>query len=201
MSRGDGFANADLDTGFFRDLKVKRLAREHADVFQTAALGYVGIVLHCWGCGDRQGAPDAWPEAVPWSEDAIAALRAVGLLDRGSRIPRKVWDEWFGVAYERRERRRSAGSAGGQHKASNAKAELEQSPSDALPVPSVPSVPSDSPQPPTGGLRKNGRNPRANGDSPRQREEQVKNGLLAAFKEIGGVKSMPGTPSSREEAQ
>ena len=55
------------------------------------------------------------------------------------------------------------------------------------------------PKPPRGGSRKESRNPRSNGDSPRQREEQVKNGLLAAFKEIGGLKSMPGTPSSKEE--
>jgi hypothetical protein len=191
MSRGDGFSTADIDVGFFRDLKVKKLAREHSEVFLSACSAYFGIVLHCWGCGQRQTAEDAWPELLPWSEEAVAALKAVGMLDRGSRLPVKVWDAWFGVATARRQLRRSAGSLGGQHKASNARAELQQSPSDALPVPSVPSVPSDSPQPPTGGPRRNGTNNRANGDSPRQREEQVKAGIMAAAAALNVGKSMP----------
>jgi hypothetical protein len=41
-----------------------------------------------------------------------------------------------------------------------------------------------TPKPPRRGLR-------SNGDSPRQREAAVKAGLLAAFNEIGGLKSMP----------
>lgn len=200
MSRGDGFANADVDVNFFRDLKVKRLAREHADVFLQATAGYLGMLLHCWGCGERQMAADAWPELIPYSDEAVAALQAVGLVDRTTRVSRKAWDQWFGVAFARREVRRSAGSVGGQRKASNARAGLQQSPSDALPVPSVPSVPTDSPQPPNGGLRKKGRNPRSNGDSPRQREEAVKRGLLAAVKEMGGMKSMPSGLKDRADA-
>jgi hypothetical protein len=45
--------------------------------------------------------------------------------------------------------------------------------------------------------RRDGTSPRANGDAPRQREEAVKAGLLAAFNAIGGAKSMP--PGLRDE--
>ena len=181
MSRGAGFAAADVDVNFFRDLRIKRLAREFPLLFPVASLAYVGIVLHCWDCGERQTAADAWPELVPWSEEAVSALRTVGLLDRTTRVRKQAWDDWFGVAFARREERRVAGAFGGHQKASNrlaklqqspstATAELQQSPSSALPGPSVPSVPPDSPKPPKGASVKPRKGPRSNGTSPRQLE-------------------------------
>lgn len=224
MSRGDGFANADLDVGFFRDQKVKRLAREHADVFSVAVNGYFGIVLHCWACGERVSALDAWPDIVPWSDAAVEALRHVELLDRTSKLPVGAWNNWFGPAFARREVKRGLGAIGGKKKAQNRLAKLENPASAAtgsglaqldnrasvaLAVvaqnPTRPSVrPSDklTPKPPQVGARPkarrgSGENPRATGDAPRQREEAVKRGMLAALNEMGGVKSMP--PGLRDE--
>lgn len=190
MSRGDGFATADLDVNFFRDLKVKRLAREFPDLFLVASLGYLGMVAHCWGCGERQTALDAWPDLVPWSEEAVAALEAVSLLDRTSRVAKKTWDQWFGVAFARRELRRSAGSVGGKQRASNATAKLEHSPSNVQPVPSVPFLPSDSPKSPQVGTsvkprRKNGDTPRAKGRSPRQLRDGSPEVDAKALAELG----------------
>jgi hypothetical protein len=142
MSRDAGFANADLDTGIARDPKFRRLARLHPDLIAVAFAGYIGLLAESWGSGERRVATDGWPEIISYNDEAVAALIEVGLLDRASRLPAKAWKSWYGVACSRRELRRSAGSLGGQRRSSNARAKLEQSPSDALPVPSVPSVPS-----------------------------------------------------------
>jgi hypothetical protein len=205
MSRGDGFPNADMDTEYFRDPNVRRLIREYpVAIWSQGIIGHWGLILACWACGKRLPAADGWPDVVPLADEVISALQVVNLLDKSTRLPAATWRRWYGAAAERREKRRFAGSIGGKHKASNARASLQQTPSDALPVPSVPAVPIDSPKPPQVGAvgkkrRANGTSPRANGDAPRQREEAVKAGLLAAFKEIGGVKSMP--PGLKDEGE
>ena len=78
----------------------------------------------------------------------LAALREAGLLDDENRIPQRSWDSWFGPANERREQRREAGRLGGtlsrpKQRLSDAEAALEQRLSDAEPVRTVPSVPTD----------------------------------------------------------
>lgn len=195
MTRGAGFTSADVDVGITRDSKFRRLARLHPDLIAVAFTGYMGILTDSWGTGERRTAADAWPQIVPWSDAAVNALIECELLDKFHRVPIATWRGWFGAAAARREKRRFSGSIGGKQKASNARALLQQSPSDALPVPPSSAL-SDSPKPPQVGAaekkrRHNGTSPRANGDAPRQREEAVKAGLLAAFKAIGGAKEMP----------
>lgn len=195
MSRGDGFTIADIDTRYFYDRKMKALGRTYPDLFAPAAVAHMGILLASWACGERVPAIDGWPEFLPWSQPVLDALKDVGLLDRSGRLPAKTWIEWFGPAFERREKRRSAGAVGGQHKASNARAGLEQPPSDALPVPTVPTVPSvptDSPKPPRAGAsRKNGTNLRARGRAPKQIQAANERALIDRYAAMGGMKSMP----------
>jgi hypothetical protein len=191
MTRGAGFGNADLDVNITRDPKFRRLARLHPDLVAAAFAGYVGILTDSWGSGERKAAIDAWPEIIPWSDDVIAALQEVELLDAQQKVSEKAWNEWFGAACARREKRRQAGSEGGKQKASNALARLQQQASNAsnvlehegedegssnavalLPqgasktLPVRPSVrPSDSPIPPQAGARS--RSKRAAGTNPR----------------------------------
>jgi hypothetical protein len=211
MTRGAGFTSADVDVGITRDSKFRRLARLHPDLIAVAFTGYMGILTDSWGTGERRTAADAWPQIIPWSDAAVDALFECELLDKFHRVPITTWRGWFGAAAARREKRRFSGSIGGKQKASNARALLQQSPSDALPVPPS-SDPTINPKSRRAGLREDhdnprskgassrqrgdnprakGTNPRANGDAPRQREDAVKAGLLAAFKAIGGAKEMP----------
>jgi hypothetical protein len=161
MSRDDGFRNANIDTGYFRDAKVKRLYREFPlAVALHATAGHQGIILESWDCGERLTATEGWPALLPWSEEAAAALRTVGLLDKASRLPADVWKKRFGEASSRRDEARRKGSLGGQRKAANrrrqepspataqlepsaspATAQLQPSSSPALLVPVGPSVP------------------------------------------------------------
>lgn len=143
MSREDGFSIADVDTSMLDDPKFRTLWRR---LRGRAAMGqavtvYLAAILESWRSGERSTADDAAPTWLGDVSGTVAALSAVGLLDEGGKVPEHAWLSWFVPAFDRREARRAAGSIGGQHKASNARALLQQSPSDALPVPSLPSVP------------------------------------------------------------
>jgi hypothetical protein len=164
MSRDDGFAIADVDTGFFSDPKAVALARRLPDPVQTAAHRalYQARVLGSWGAGARI----TFDEAVPawWFEpiDEIRSnLAAVGLIDADGRIPKRAWTSWYLPAYTRREVRRESGRLGGTASGTNRRKtsgepSVEQRTTDARPtlnpsVPSVPSVPAG--QQPTEALR------------------------------------------------
>ena len=146
--------------------------------------------------------PASAPIPMRTRKRALAALVDCGLVELVGFGQFRI----VGLAAERA--RRSApghkGADGRWHR--NADALPPDSESNApLNMPAMPDTPRraeprraepDSPKPPqVGAVQKKGRqsgtNPRANGDAPRQREEQVKAGLLAAFKAIGGAKSMP----------
>ena len=107
MSRGAGFDRCDLDTAIMSDPKFKKLARTHPDLIAVAIAGYVGIVAECWRAAERLAAEDAWPAIVPWSPDAVAAMKDADLLDADGRIVEHAWESWFGDA----NRRRQAGRA------------------------------------------------------------------------------------------
>lgn len=136
MSRDDGFAIADIDTGLLADPKIVALARRLRDPVQTAAhvALYVGLILESWGAGERltfDAALPAW-----WLEDAGAIranLAGVGLIDESGRLPDHAWTGWYEPARNRREARRAAGSKGGQTKprSSNAPTSLKPRSSDA----------------------------------------------------------------------
>jgi hypothetical protein len=155
MSRDDGFAIADVDTGYFSDPKVVALARRLRNPVQTAAhlALYQALVLGSWGAGARI----TFDEALPawWLEppDEIRSnLAAVGLIDADGRIPKRAWTSWYLPAHTRREARRESGRLGGTTSGTNRRKtsgepSVEQRPTDAQPtlnpsVPSAPSVPS-----------------------------------------------------------
>jgi hypothetical protein len=167
MSRDDGFAIADVDTGFFADPKVVALARRLRDPVQTAAhlALYLALVLGSWGAGARI----TFDEAVPaWLLGPVDELRsnlaAVGLIDADGRIPKRAWTSWYLPAHTRREARRESGRLGGtvsgtHRRKTSGEPSVEQRPTDARPtlnpsarsVPSVPSMPVG--QQPTEALR------------------------------------------------
>lgn len=149
MARDEGFAVADTDTGKLNDPKFRklwRLLRDEAGMNAAVTL-YEATQLASWARGVRVTTEDAAPF---WSSDVTTpsgALQRAGLLDRSHRIPRKTWDSWFGKAYARRQKRRDAGELGGRppkHDQTEPKPNGSQSESPANPVPTVPSVPTES---------------------------------------------------------
>ena len=102
MSRELQFDRADIDTGLFNDVKVRRLHRRLKDphAINAAIVTYVAVVLASWDAHERVTAEDAAP---PWMLDpVIDPLVEVGLLDREGRIPAHAWLAWFGPAVDRR---------------------------------------------------------------------------------------------------
>jgi hypothetical protein len=144
MSRDDGFAIADISTSTLEDVKFRALWRtlNEPGTMSQAVVIYLATLLESWKSGERVCAEVAAPMWVANADTIASILSSVGLLDAQGMVPEHVWDNWFGPAYSRREEKRKAGSIGGQRKASNALAQLEDGSSYALPVPSVPSYPS-----------------------------------------------------------
>lgn len=147
MSRDEGFTIADISVGILRDRKVRRLRNANPDDADALTLLYVAIVLSSWEEGDRLPADEADTPVTP-TPDRVAALRSAELLDGSNRVPEATWEVWFKPAWERRERRRSSGSAGGlrswdKRRSSNASSDAE---ANAEPVrPSVRPLPTDRP--------------------------------------------------------
>lgn len=105
MSRGDGFAIADVDSGLLDDEKVRKLWRQLGDVGKmTHALTlHEATLLASWRNGCRQTVDQAAPVWLPIDAELVAALVTVRLLDRTGRIPARSWSGWFEVAKGRRE--------------------------------------------------------------------------------------------------
>jgi hypothetical protein len=105
MSRDGGFPIADVATGHFNDPKVRRLWRVlgDSDAMARALTVHLAVVLASWGEGRRMTVDESAPFWLSVSEESIAALRKVGLLDRQGRLPRRSWDSWYGPAVERRD--------------------------------------------------------------------------------------------------
>jgi hypothetical protein len=186
------------------------MARIHPEVFATAMAGFIGILLGSWELGERLCAMDGWPDILPYSADAVAALQDVGLLDSESQPNATGWGNYFGEASRRREEARNRwrrskanqpprgngddprGSAGTPRGNGDDPRGFEP--------PFLPSVPTYI-SPPTPSQaegatdkvnpRAKGDSPRQRGDSPRHRAQAVRDGLLAAFEAMGGMKSMP----------
>lgn len=139
MSRDAGFPTADVDTSLLDDPKFRTLWRRQGSKAARcqAVTVYLATVLESWRAGERETAESAAPMWLGDVTASTAALSDVGLLDEAGRIPEHAWQSWFVPAFDRREARRAAGALGGQHKASNARATLQQTSSDALPVPSL----------------------------------------------------------------
>lgn len=117
MSRDDGFAIADTDTGLMADPKVLALARRLRDSTRTgAALAlYDAVRLASWKAGERltldETVPGWWLDPY---DDLADALVEVNLLDDERRIPERAWEGWYGPAFDRRERFRELGARGGR---------------------------------------------------------------------------------------
>ena len=161
MSRDDGFAVADMDSGYFDDAKMRDLWQRlrDPDRMARAVCLHSATLLASWRQGERISVDRAIPLWLPADADLVAALKVAHLLDRFGKIPADSWQTWFGTAYNRRETRRVSGRAGGlvsaqnralpgekppkhaQHRLTDAAPTLEQPSSLAEPVrPSVPTV-------------------------------------------------------------
>jgi hypothetical protein len=144
VSRDDGFAIADVDTGLLDDAKVRALWRLlgeptamcHALTIREA------VLLASWREGHRVTAETSAPVWLPLPTTLLDALVTVGLLDRSHRMPRRSWDSWFGPAYARREERREAGRRGGLAKAKRSSSSATATLYPSVPSSSIPSVPS-----------------------------------------------------------
>lgn len=180
MSRGDGFATADVDSSYMDDAKMRALWQRLRDTdrMARAVLLHQATLLASWRHGERVTVTEAAPIWLPADDELVGHLQAVKLLDRSGKIGKASWTEWFGAADARRAKRRAAGAVGGQAsgkaRSSNAEAIVQQPSSVAEPVPTVPSVPTveSPPTPPSGAdgrvnPRANGTNPRAQGTNPR----------------------------------
>lgn len=116
MSRDDGFSIADLDVGFLRDVKVRRL-RLHLpedDVAPTTLL-YLALVLSSWEEGFRLSVMEA-DSPYPATAERIAALQACELIDDEQKIPAHAWRGWFYPAWDRREKKRKGGAEGNRRR-------------------------------------------------------------------------------------
>ena len=152
MSRDDGFAVADMDSGYFDDAKMRELWQKlrDPDRMARAICLHSATTLASWRQGCRVTVAQAVPLWLPMDADLVTALRAVKLLDRAGKVPAEAWQVWFGTAYERREIRRAAGRTGGlasgKQRSLPGERMLKQPSTDAEPVrPSVPTVPSYRP--------------------------------------------------------
>jgi hypothetical protein len=119
VSGRDGFARADVDTGFFHDTKMLALARRQKDHVRTAcsAMLYQATMLTSWKAGHRvtleEGAP-AW-----WLDDPaeyLADLQAVQLLDAEGRVPEHAFQAWAGRLIDQQERAAAAGREGARRR-------------------------------------------------------------------------------------
>ena len=116
MSRDDGFAVADTDTGLMADPKVLALARRVRDTTRTLAAVALwdAVRLASWKAGRRLTLDETLPGWVLDPVDDLADhLVAVGLLDAERRVPEHSWEGWFGPARDRRDRFRVLGARGG----------------------------------------------------------------------------------------
>lgn len=113
MSRGDGFAIVDHAATFLHDVKLRRLRRTAPDEAEGAirTLLYLSLRDSSWYEGERLSVEDA-DRPYEATDERIAALVAVGLIDDEHRIPESSWNDWFTPAHERRERMRKAGREG-----------------------------------------------------------------------------------------
>jgi hypothetical protein len=116
VSRDDGFQTADIDVGFLRDVKVRRL-RQHvpADDLPATVLLYLAVVLSSWEEGYRLTADEADSPIDPTPE-RIAALTATGLLDGDGKVPLRAWEAWFRPAWDRRDKKRVGGVEGNRRR-------------------------------------------------------------------------------------
>ena len=160
MSRDDGFAIADMDSGYFEDAKMRDLWQRlrDPDRMARALCLHSATLLASWRAGERVTVTQAAPLWLIADDELVSVLRTVKLLDRGGRIPATSWAEWFEVAQQRRAARRQAGALGGAASALSRTTDAQRKPkqplTDAEPVrpsvPTVPTGPSDTRETPDG---------------------------------------------------
>ena len=103
MSRDDGFTVMDVSTDIVNDPKVRKLYRVAPNHANTAFVAFIATLGESWKAGRRVRIDDAWPGYLPYDQDAVDALIAVGLLDRRGWLSLRAWEGWFGIAKTRRE--------------------------------------------------------------------------------------------------
>ncbi len=115
MSRDDGFAVADMDSAYFDDAKMRDLWQrvQDPDRMARAVILHAATLLGSWRQGERITVSQAAPLWMPHDGGIVDDMKSVRLLDRSGKIPLGPWNQWFGVAFKRREVRRETGRAGG----------------------------------------------------------------------------------------
>lgn len=160
-TRAAGFPTADLDTGYFDDLKLRALRRALPDVaaMNHAIVLHLAVVLESWAAGDRISYVVAAPLWLDPDPGAVTALQTVGLLDAEGCIPESAWNGWYTLAFERREKSRDRWK-----KANDRRPRRPSSSGSTAPTePSVPLLPSVSDE----------TSPRGNGDVTARTPEPV----------------------------
>lgn len=146
MSRDEGFAHADIDTGQLEDGKFRLLWRalNDASTMSIAVVAYHATVLASWAAGDRVSVDEAAPLWLVPGPGIVQALLEVGLLDSERRIPAHAWESWYRPAWDRREAKRAGGRRGGlaAHRIPEPKPEDSLGNARTKPDQSVPSRPS-----------------------------------------------------------
>lgn len=163
MARDEGFTIADIASDYYDDEKIRRLWRRLQDPGDMceATTVHKATVLASWKEGKRVTVEEAVPLWLAARPEIVSALMAVGLLDRGRRVPSRSWSEWYEPARLRREARRAGGRNGGLAKAAASQAVAKPKPGSTRPAvrPVRPSVRPDkpfsprSPASPAGGER------------------------------------------------
>lgn len=143
MSRDDGFAVMDVSTSWLEDDKVRRLAREFPSEVLWAVAAYDATRGASWRHGKRLRVQDSLPAWLDYDAAGVRALMAVKLLDRTGRIPVKPWREWFGKAFDAREKSRKKWRDWNARKEAERATEQDSKPSaNGLQTASSPTVPS-----------------------------------------------------------
>jgi len=154
MSR-DELARMDLSTGFLYHRKTRALQAAHPTAWPAYYVAYLAVLAESWSKGRRVPLSEAWTVAIPGTMDeALAALRAVELLDATGRMRPSAFKEWVEPALARIARTSAAGRAGANarwnKRGNDGNGSAEPMRSHRLPdAPSQPSQPAKPSQPAT----------------------------------------------------
>lgn len=100
--RDDGFTVMDVSTDLANDAKFRRIHRQAPELVSAAFLAYTALLGASWKAGRRATMEDEWPTLIPFDQQVIDQLVAVGLVDRRGRVAAEAWRKWFEPVRARR---------------------------------------------------------------------------------------------------
>lgn len=112
MSR-DPLARMDVDTRWAYHRKLRKLQRLNPEHWPTYWCAYLALLGEAWAAGKRSlTLEDTWVPATPCQPtEAMAALRAAGIVDKDGRVPLTSWRKWYEPVAKRLRERSDAGRA------------------------------------------------------------------------------------------